>query len=194
MPALDGLAVAILATDGVEQSELTVPRAALQRAGASTVLVSPREHPVTGRATHLRALDTLQWQDEFAVDAHLEDARPDEFDALYLPGGIINPDLLRLHPGTAPFVRAVVDAGKPVASMCHGPWNLVDADVLRGRTLTSWRSLAQDLRNAGAVWVDEQVVVDGWLVTCRDPGDLDAFCPAVVDHFAQVPARQEAGR
>ena len=78
--------------------------------------------------------------------------------------------------------------------MCHGPWNLVDADVLRGRTLTSWRSLTQDLRNAGAVWVDEQVVVDGWLVTCRDPGDLDAFCPAVVDHFAQVPAPQEAGR
>ncbi len=191
---LAGRRVAVLATDGVEQVELTAPRAALDAAGATTVLVSPREHWVTGTPERLRALDTLRWGDEFPVDLALEEADPAAFDALYLPGGIINPDLLRLHPKAAPFVRAFFDAGKPVASMCHGPWLLVSAGVARGRRVAAWPSLRDDLHNAGATWVDEAVVRDGSLVTARNPGDIPQFAPAVVALFAEAGAAASGTR
>jgi len=189
---LTGTRIAILATDGVEESELTSPRDALEAAGATCEVVSPSDHLVTGDPDRLRALDTLSWSGEYGVDVALEEADPERYDALYLPGGIINPDLLRLHPRTPEFIRAFVEHGKPVASMCHGPWNLIEADVVRGRTLTSWPSLRVDLQNAGATWVDRQVCRDEWLITCRNPGDLDAFNPALVEHFAGVRRSQPA--
>ncbi len=190
---LNGMRIAVVCTDGVEQAELTEPAAALRAAGATVVVISPREHWVSGVPDKLRALDTLNWADTFDVDLALEDAQPEDFDALYLPGGIINPDLLRLHPKTKTFVRAFFDAGKPVASMCHGPWNLIEADVVRGRTLTSWPSLRKDIENAGGTWVDQPVVVDGLLVTSRNPGDIaEHLNPALIQVFAQHRSRQTA--
>jgi protease I len=179
----DGRTVAVLvANDGTEQVELTEPWKALEGAGAEPVLVAPEAGEVQAR-NHLDVADT------FSVDRPLADADPGEFDALVLPGGVANPDDLRTRPDAVAFVRAFFDAGKPVAAICHAPWTLVEADVVRGRTLTSWPSVRTDIRNAGGEWVDEEVHNDRGLVTSRKPDDLPAFCASLVEEFAAAPAR-----
>ena len=176
---LDGVRVAILVTEGFEQVELTQPRKALDDAGAETKIVSPIEKKV-------RAWDLTDWGDKFTVDVRLEEARADDFDALLLPGGVINPDLLRMLTPAVAFVRAFFEAGKPVASICHGPWTIIEAGHARGRQMTSWPSLRTDLRNAGAVVVDEAAVVDGNLVTSRGPQDIPTFNTAMIALFARA--------
>jgi protease I len=180
---LNGLKVAILITDGFEQVEMTEPRRALDDAGAETQIVSPKDGQV-------KAWKFTEWGDPFPVEMPLGRARPDHYDALLLPGGVINPDTLRTIPAAVAFAKAFFDGGKPVASICHGPWTIVEAGAARGRRLTSWPSLRTDLRNAGADWVDEQVVVDGNLVTSRKPDDIPAFNREVIKLFAG--ARQRA--
>lgn len=175
---LDGKRVAILVTDGFEQVELTEPRRALEEAGAETSVVSPKDGRVKG-------WDHTDWGDELSVDLPVARARADDFDALLLPGGVMNPDHLRQDEDAVRFVRSFFEAGKPVASICHGPWLLVEADVVRGRTVTSWPSLRTDLRNAGAEWVDREVVVDQGLVTSRNPDDIPAFNAKMVEEFAE---------
>ncbi|TXN38866.1 type 1 glutamine amidotransferase [Methylobacterium sp. WL30] len=176
---LDGLKVAILITDGFEQVEMTEPRRALDQAGAETQIVSPKDGQV-------KAWKFTEWGDEFPVGMSLNGARPDDYDALLLPGGVINPDTLRAIPAAVAFAKAFFDGGKTVASICHGPWTIIEAGAARGRRLTSWPSLRTDLRNAGADWVDEQVVVDGNLVTSRKPDDIPAFNRAVIELFASA--------
>jgi protease I len=179
---LKGLKVAILATDGFEQSELTEPRKALDKAGAATEIVSPKR----GR---LRAWNHKEWGLEVDVDQELGDADPKDYDALVLPGGVMNPDALRMNPAAVAFVKSFFEAGKPVAAICHGPWTVIEAGAAKGHRMTSWPSLKTDLRNAGAEWVDEEVVVDGTLVTSRKPDDLPAFNRAAIELFARsVPA------
>jgi protease I len=173
---LKGKTIAILATDGVEQSELQKPREAFDRAGARTLLVSPHAGEIQGVEHHHNGRT-------FAVDLELSDANPDAFDALLLPGGVANPDALRTIPEAVSFVRHFAEAGKPIAAICHGPWSLVEADLVRGRTLTSWPSLKTDLTNAGAIWVDRDVVVDRGLVTSRKPDDLSAFIGKAIEEF-----------
>lgn len=175
---LKGLNVAILVTDGFEQVELIEPRKALDHAGAETRIVSPQGERVRG-------WDFTDWGDELPVDVPLDGARPDDFDALLLPGGVFNPDSLRMQPNAVAFVKAFFDAGKPVASICHGPWTVIEAGAAQGRRIASWPSLKTDLRNAGGEWVDEEVVVDGNLVTSRNPDDIPAFNRAMIDVFAQ---------
>jgi protease I len=175
---LHGKKVAILVTDGFEQVELTDPRRALDAAGATTHLVSPKD----GR---VRGWDHTDWGEEFDVDVALSDARDEDYDALLLPGGVMNPDKLRTDEAAVRFVRAFFGAKKPVAAICHGPWLLVEADVARGRTLTSYPSIRTDLENAGATWVDEEVVVDEGLVTSRNPDDLPAFNRKMVEEIAE---------
>jgi protease I len=175
---LHGKKVAILVTDGFEQVELTDPRRALDAAGATTHLVSPKD----GR---VRGWDHTDWGEEFDVDVALSDARAEDYDALLLPGGVMNPDKLRTDEAAVRFVRAFFGAKKPVAAICHGPWLLVEADVARGRTLTSYPSIRTDLENAGATWVDEEVVVDEGLVTSRNPDDLPAFNRKMVEEIAE---------
>jgi len=165
---LSGLRVAILVTDGFEHVELTEPRAALDQAGATTQIVSPKQ----GR---VRSWKFTEWGEEMPVDVPLERATPQDFDALLLPGGVINPDSLRIQPPAVAFVNAFFEAGKPVASICHGPWTIVEAGRARDRRMTSWPSLKTDLTNAGAQWVDQEIVVDGNLVTSRKPDDIPAF-------------------
>ncbi|HET7881362.1 MAG TPA: type 1 glutamine amidotransferase domain-containing protein [Acetobacteraceae bacterium] len=174
--SLKGLRIAILATDGFEQDELLKPRQALDQAGADTKVVSPKD----GR---VRGWKFTDWGDEVTVDAPLESAQPDSFDALLLPGGVINPDKLRMMPKAVAFVRHFFDAGKPVAAICHGPWTIVEAGAAKGRRMTSWPSLRTDLANAGANWVDEAAVVDGNLVTSRKPDDIPAFNQAMIELF-----------
>jgi protease I len=174
---LDGMRVAVLATDGVEQVELDRPWQALEEAGASPELVSLDSGSITAY-NHIDKGDTKK------VDTTVSLADPDDFGALVLPGGVINGDFVRADPDAVAFVKAFFDAGKPVAAICHAPWVLAEADVVRGRRMTSWPSLQTDLRNAGADWVDEEVVVDGNLVTSRKPDDLDAFGAAIVEQFA----------
>ena len=173
---LKGKTIAILATDGVEQSELQKPREAFERAGARTLLVSPHAGDIQGVEHHKNGRT-------FAVDVELNDANPDAFDALLLPGGVANPDALRTIPEAVSFVRRFAEAGKPIAAICHGPWSPVEADLVRGRTLTSWPSLKTDLTNAGAIWVDREVVVDRGLVTSRKPDDLPAFIGKAIEEF-----------
>jgi protease I len=180
--ALDGKRVAILATDGVEQVELTEPRRALDEAGARTQVVSPKPDRIKG-------WNFTNWGDDIRVDLALERARVDDFDALMLPGGVINPDQLRMDQRAVQFVRDFFAAGKPVAAICHGPWMLVEADVVRGRTVTSWPSLRTDLRNAGADWVDREVATDEGLVTSRKPDDIPAFNREMITLFGRVPAQ-----
>jgi protease I len=170
--------VAIVATDGFEQVELTEPRKALQEAGAKTEIVSPKQGKIKGwQHDH--------WGDEIPVDRDIVSARPEDYDALLLPGGVMNPDHLRTNPHVQKFVRGFFDAGKPVAAICHGPWTLIDAGVARGRRMTSWPSVSADLRNAGADWVDQEVVVDNGLVTSRKPDDLPAFNRKMIEEFAE---------
>ena len=176
---LGGLKVAILVTDGFEQVEMTEPRRTLDEAGAETRLVSPNDGRVKG-------WNFTEWGDTFPVDVPLDRARPKDFDALLLPGGVINPDTLRMLPEAVAFVKAFFDAGKPVASICHGPWTVIEAGAARGRRMTSWPSLKTDLLNAGAEWVDQEVVVDRGLVTSRKPDDIPAFNLAVVKLFASA--------
>jgi len=175
---LKGKRVAILATDGFEQAELTEPREALERAGATTRLIAPKHGKIKG-------WKSKNWGDEVAVDVVIGEARVDDYDALLLPGGVMNPDRLRTDKGAVNFVRSFFDAEKPVAAICHGPIMLIEAEVLRDRHLTSWPSLATDMRNAGARWSDEEVVVDRGLVTSRQPADIAAFNRKMIEEFAE---------
>ena len=175
---LSGKRVAILATDGVEQSELTEPRQALKDAGAHPVVVSPKSGSI-------KAWQHDHWGDEIPVDMNLKDAKADDFGALMLPGGVMNPDRLRQNKQAVQFVKDFFVAGKPVAAICHGPWMLVEADVVRNRTLTSWPSLQTDIRNAGGDWVDREVVTDMGLVTSRKPDDIPAFNRKMLEEFAE---------
>lgn len=171
--------VAFLATDGFEQVELTQPWKFLRDAGVVTELISPGTNNITGSQHG----DT---GDAFSVDHSIDDVTAADFDALVLPGGLANPDSLRLDERVANLVRTFYEQGKPVAAICHGPWLLVEADIVRGKTVTSWPSLKTDLENAGATWVDKEVQVDGNLVTSRKPDDLEAFCDAIQKQL-QVP-------
>jgi protease I len=175
---LNGKRIAILATDGVEQVELTEPRKALEDAGATAQLVSPKR-------VKIKAWQHDRWGDELKVDVSLDEARAENYDALMLPGGVMNPDHLRQDPKAVQFVKSFFLAGKPVAAICHAPWMLVEADVVRGRTVTSWPSLRTDLRNAGATWVDREVAVDKGLVTSRKPGDIPAFNKKMIEEIAE---------
>jgi deglycase len=167
-----------VANEGIEQIELTRPREAVQDAGAETELIAPEP----GKA---QAFNHLDKADQFEVDRTFEDADPSEYDGIVLPGGVANPDELRTVPEAVSFIRAFFEAGKPVGVICHGPWTLVEADVLKGRTITSWPSVKTDIRNAGGNWVDEEVHVDAGLVSSRKPDDLDAFCAKIVEEFAE---------
>jgi protease I len=175
---LVGKKIAILVADGFEQSELEKPRKALDEAGAVTQIVSPAGKKVKG-------WDHTKWGDEVEVDVALDKADPAEFDALQLPGGVMNPDHLRMNPKAVEFVRHFFDSGKPVAAICHAPWTLIEANVVRGRKIASWPSLKTDLRNAGAEWVDEEVVRDGNLVTSRKPDDIPAFNREMIALFSE---------
>jgi protease I len=182
---LHGIKVAILATDGFEQQELLKPREALQQAGAETKVVSPKDDRIKG-------WDFTDWGDEVSVDLPLEKARAEDFDALLLPGGVINPDKLRMEPKAVAFVKSFFDAGKPVAAICHGPWSVIEAGAARGRKIASWPSLKTDLRNAGAEWVDQEAVVDGNLVSARKPDDIPAFNRAMIELFSKARQRRPA--
>lgn len=180
---LAGRKVAILAADGVERVELDQPRGALYGAGAACDVLSIQHGEIEARQFDRVSAGTI------AVDRLVSDAVVDDYAALLLPGGTVNPDTLRLNSDAVAFVRDFVATGKPVAAICHGPWTLLEADVVRGRRLTSWPSLWTDLRRAGAEVVDEEVVVDGQLTTSRSPADLPAFCAAIVEQFIQSPTR-----
>jgi protease I len=175
---LTGKRVAFLATDGVEEVEYARPRAAVEEAGARVELVSTKQGSI-------QAVNHMDKSGTYPVDRLVSDADPNEYDALVLPGGVANPDFLRTDPNAVRFVRSFFDAHKPVAAICHGPWLLVEADVVRGRTVTSWPSLRTDLANAGATWVDEVVHTDNGLVTSRKPDDLPAFCEKLVEEVAE---------
>jgi len=175
--------IAILAADGVEQVELEQPRQAVQDAGAQTTLLSLEDGEIQAMNSDINPADT------FAVEGKVSDASIDDYDALILPGGTCNPDKLRMDEHAVSFVRDFVNAGKPVGVICHGPWTLLEADVLQGRRITSWPSIRTDLRRAGADVVDEEVVIDGNLISSRNPDDLPAFCDAIVREFSAVAAR-----
>jgi len=171
---LSGKKIAILATDGVEQAELTGPRDALERAGGKTELISLKTDSI-------RAWKSKEWGDNLRVDKTVEQARPEDYDALLLPGGVMNPDHLRMNAGAVDFVRQFVATGKTVAAICHGPWTLIEAGVVAGRTMTSWPSVKTDLGNAGAHWVDREVAIDGQFITSRKPDDIPAFNEALIE-------------
>ena len=184
---LQGKKVAILATDGFEQSELLEPRKALDEAGATTQVVSPAGKKIKG-------WDQKDWGKEVSVDVPLDSAHAEEFDALLLPGGVMNPDQLRMNPTAVQFVKQFTDAGKPVAALCHGPWTLVEAGAVRGRTMTSWPSLKTDLKNAGASWVDKEVVNDQGVVTSRRPDDIPAFNREMIRLFSEGQGKSRSTR
>jgi protease I len=175
---IQGKRVAILATVGVEQVELTEPKKALERAGATAEVISPESGKI-------RAWNIKDWGTEIPVDKTLSEANPDDYDALMLPGGVINPDKLRINVDAVTFVRHFVETDKPIAAICHGPWTLIEAGGVRGKRMTSWPSLRTDLSNAGAEWVDEQVVTDLGLVTSRKPDDIPAFIDKMTEEFAE---------
>jgi deglycase len=175
--SIKGKRVAFLATDGVEEVEYTEPRKAVENAGGQVELVSIKDGEI-------QAVNHMDKAGTYPVDKLAKDAEVEQYDALVLPGGVANPDFLRMDPDAIRFVRDFFIAGKPVAAICHGPWTLVEAGVVDGRTVTSWPSLRTDLANAGATWVDEQVYVDGKLVTSRKPDDLPAFCDKLLEQIA----------
>lgn len=182
---LKGRRVAILVANGFEQVELTTPRQALRDAGAQVAIVSPEEDVVRG-------WDHTEWGEELPVDVHLPDADPGDYHALLLPGGVMNPDDLRRNREALRFVRSFFEDGKPVACICHGAWTLIDAEVVEGRRMTSYHTIQTDLKNAGARWVDEEVVVDRGLVTSRRPDDLPVFIRATIEAFVSG-RREEQG-
>jgi len=175
---LDGKKVAILVTDGFEQVEMTKPREALDEAGAETKIVSLKSGKIQG-------MHHADKGDKFDVDLRLDEARPEEFDALMIPGGLMNPDSLRSNVDALEFTRHFFREGKPVAAICHGPWVLIDAGVVRGRTLTSWPAIKTDVKNAGGKWINEEVVVDNGLVTSRKPDDIPAFNRKMIEEFCE---------
>jgi protease I len=177
---LTGMRVAILVENGFEQIELGDPRDALEDAGAETTIVSPV------RGGHVRAWKYIDWGEQFDIDKLLDDTSPQEYHALLLPGGVMNPDKLRMQPKAVEFVKGFFDEGKPVAAICHGPWTVLEAGAAKGRKITSWPSLKSDLRNAGADWVDQEVVVDRNLVTSRKPDDIPAFNREMIKLFHQM--------
>ena len=179
MPDLTRKRIAILATDGFEQSELISPLEALEEAGAEVDIISLEDGNITG-------WNENDWADDVPVDLAVAEADVEDYDGLVLPGGVINPDKLRKDPAAVAFVASFFQAGKPVAAICHGPWTLVEANVVRGRRLTSYESIRTDLKNAGARWVDEPVVEDDGLITSRNPGDLEAFNAKAIHVFAQT--------
>lgn len=176
---LDQMKVAILVENGFEQTELERPRKALDEAGAKTQVVSPQSDRVRG-------WQHTEWGTEIQVDVPLDQANPNDFDALLLPGGVLNPDKLRMQPKAVQFVKSFFDQGKPVAAICHGPWSVIEAGAARGKKIASWPSLKTDLRNAGAEWVDQEVVVDGNLVTSRKPDDIPAFNREMIQLFSHA--------
>ena len=178
MGKLDGKKIAFLAADGVEQVELTEPRKAVEAEGAETELISLEEGEIQG-------FEKLDHGDKFQVDRTVKDADASDYDGLVLPGGVHNPDFLRADEDATAFVRAFFEAGKPVGAICHGPWTLIDAGVVDGLKVTSYPSIQADLRNAGAEWVDEEVVVDKGLTTSRKPDDLPAFNEKIVEEFCE---------
>ena len=184
--ALEGKRVAILMTDGVEQVEYTRPRQFLEQEGASVTLVSPKK-----KGEQIQGFNHLTPGDKFAVELNIQQTKSADYDALMLPGGVANPDALRLSKESIAFIRSFAESAKPIAAICHGAWPLIDAGVASGKRMTSWPSLQADLRNAGAQWTDEPVVVDGNLVTSRKPEDIPAFNEAMVEAFAAAPV---AGR
>lgn len=175
---LNNLRVAILSTDGFEQDELLQPRKALEDAGAKTEIISLT-------AGSIRGWKKKDWGDPVSVDKTVADSKATDYDALLLPGGVMNPDRLRMNAMAVSFVRAFVEAGKPIAAICHGPWTLIEAGGVKDRTLTSWPSLKTDLQNAGATWVDQEVVIDHGLVTSRKPDDIPAFNKAMIEEFSE---------
>jgi len=182
---LQGQKIAFLATDGVEQVELKEPWKAVEEAGAEPELVSIKGGEIQG-------FEHLDKADRFPVDRLVSDADVADYDALVLPGGVANPDFLRMDEAAVQFVKGFVDQGKPVGVICHGPWTLVEADAVRDRRLTSWPSLRTDIRNAGGNWVDEEVAIDGGLVSSRRPDDLPAFCAKIIEMFADRSASEQA--
>ena len=177
MPSLQGKRVAAIVTDGFEQSELLDPKHALEQAGARVDVVAPK-------AGEVRGWKDKNWGERVHVDRTLDEADAREYDAVLLPGGVMNPDALRLSPKAVAFVRTAFESGKPIAAICHGPWTLIDAGLVKGKRMTSWPSLKADLTNAGARWVDEECVVDGRLITSRKPDDIPAFSRAVIASLA----------
>jgi protease I len=175
---LDGKKVAILVASGFEQVEMTEPRKALNEAGAETKIVSPKSGQIQG-------MHHADKGEKFDVDLSLDEARPEEFDALMIPGGLFNPDELRANEDALEFTRHFFDERKPVAAICHGPWLLIDAGVVRGRALTSWPHIKTDVKNAGGKWVNEEVVVDNGLVTSRKPDDIPAFNQKMIEEFCE---------
>ena len=176
---LRGKRVAALVANGFEQVELTDPRKALEQAGATVDIVSPEKSEVRG-------WKHTEWGDSQKVDRALDSARADDYDALLLPGGVVNPDHLRMNPKAVEFVKQFVSAGKPIAAICHGPWTLVEAGAVRGKTMTSYPSIKTDLMNAGAKWVDQEVVYDHGLVTSRKPADIPAFNRKMIEEFSEA--------
>jgi protease I len=177
--SISGKRVAFLATDGVEEVEYTLPRKAVEEAGGTAELISIKDGEI-------QAVNHMDKAGTYPVDRQVKDAAVSEYDALVLPGGVANPDFLRTDPEAVRFVREFFSAGKPVAAICHGPWTLIEAGVVDGRTMTSWPSLRTDLANAGATWVDEEVFVDDGLVTSRKPDDIPAFCDKMLDEIAHA--------
>ena len=177
--SLSGKRIAFLATDGVEQVELTEPKKNLEDAGATTEIISPK-------SGEIKAWKFKEWGDKFKVDKSLDQANPKDYDALVLPGGVINPDHLRMEPKAVQFVKDFARTGRTIAAICHGPWTLIEAGLVRGKKMTSWPSLKTDLKNAGANWVDEPAVTDGNLVTSRKPDDIDTFSRAIMDNVASI--------
>jgi protease I len=182
---ISGKKIAILATDGYEQVELTDPRKNLEKAGATVDVISIK----TGQ---IKGWDKTDWGKSVKVDHLVTEVKPADYDALVLPGGQINPDILRTDKNAVAFIKQFVESGKPVAAICHGPWGLVEADVVKGKTVTSWPSVHTDLKNAGANWVDKEVVQDGNLITSRKPADIPAFSKALIDTLAKAPALAKA--